>query len=685
MREGQRDFHSDCREAAREGMILLANAPTGIGKTAAALSAALEAALPAGRKVVFLTHRKSHHIQAMVEAREIVRKRPLQIASLRPSLPRLRVVDKISKQRMCLLRQRDPSDDSPFLLCEIAHCKYSRPHPSVVESLLSEPKSASESASRSLLENYCAHYAALGAMKEADVIVCDYSYLFEAGILGMFLSHIGMPLFACDAIIDEAHNLPDRIHGMNEREIGEKTTKHALRALADARKRAEEAPAMLARINFVAGYVRGALAPEIRALVEGSNAAGEERRLEKGELAAFLPQRFGQHGLGGSWAAPESALEAAPFLPQRFGQHGLAGTGGTASEAIFSIAEFLRAEAVRQGENARLDVDGLSSLVELSSFLHSAEMAASGNAAYGIFLKASQDRELFRMRACLFDASLVSRQVFAEVHSAVLMSGTLIGKRGLCDLLGIDAARAMGLQEGSYPSPFDPERKRVRICSWVSSRQRERLDGKRVKVMAAIIDEAARACAPHSLAIFYPSYEYLRMVKDELMLKGFRHETETRRDRHMAAEERKGRIEARTFDDKPHVLHAVIGGSYSEGMDFCNNPFKLIVLAGFPYPKPDAVHEAYENYLAGKFGGSRAGELASVLPACIKSAQAMGRGIRKAEDWCYCLLIDDRFVKYAEYLEPTLRGELKAVAGNEKKKIWEDITHFMERMETGKP
>jgi len=34
-----------------------------------------------------------------------------------------------------------------------------------------------------LLEEYCAHYAALGAMKDADVVVCDYSYLFEPSIL----------------------------------------------------------------------------------------------------------------------------------------------------------------------------------------------------------------------------------------------------------------------------------------------------------------------------------------------------------------------------------------------------------------------------------------------------------------------------------------------------------------------
>ena len=664
MRSGQRDFYNDSKAASDGGKILFANAPTGIGKTAASLCGVLEAALPAGRKVVFLTHRNSHHIQAMIECRAVNEKRKEALLSLRPGSRtggKLRVIDKISKARMCLLRARDPSDDSPYLLCEIAHCKHSRPPLSVPERLLEDPISAAESVRRSLLEDYCAHYAALGAMKDADVVVCDYSYLFEPSILGLFLMKLGRQLGECDVIIDEAHNLPDRIMDINARQIGEKTLKNALRALADARKQSEDSPEMLSEINLVSGYFKNALAPALKRLVDGSDAAKEERKIAHGELAFFHPEKFAGYGLsslmGGSNNAPLSHM-------------------------LYDIVEFVRMQSVKSGEGARLDIDGLSSLSELAAFLDSAEKAAEGNPAYGMFIKTSEDREFFRMRTALFDPSLVASRVFAEVHSAVLMSGTLIGKQGICDLLGIDRERAMNLQEGTYESPFDAERKRVRICNWVSSRARERLDGKRVKVMAAIIDEAARACAPHSLAIFYPSYEYLRMVKDELVLHGFQHETEMRREKHPAIEERKTRIEARTFEEKPVVFHGVIGGSYSEGMDFRNNPFKLIVIAGFPFPKPDARHEAYERYLKKKFGSeARASELASLLPACIKTVQAMGRGIRKAEDYCYCLLIDDRFSRYLSYYQPSLRGSVEVIAGNEKKRIWEDISKFMEKMD----
>ncbi|MFA5929854.1 MAG: hypothetical protein WC861_03140, partial [Candidatus Micrarchaeia archaeon] len=300
MRSGQHGFYNDSRQAADEEKILFANAPTGIGKTAASLCGVLESALPAGRKVVFLTHRNSHHIQAMIEARAINEKRKGALSLLRPDSPtggKLRVIDKISKHRMCLLRALDPSDDSPYLLCEIAHCKYSRPPLSVPEKLLEDPISAAESVRRSMLEEYCAHYAALGAMKDADVVVCDYSYLFEPSILDLFLMKLGRPLAECDVIIDEAHNLADRIMDINARQIGEKTLKNALRALADARKQSEDAPEMLSEINLVSGYFKNALAPLLKRLVDESDAAKEEKKLTNIELALFHPEKFANYGL----------------------------------------------------------------------------------------------------------------------------------------------------------------------------------------------------------------------------------------------------------------------------------------------------------------------------------------------------------------------------------------------------
>ena len=62
LREGQIDMINDGLKVISEGGFLLANAPTGIGKTAAALAAALTVARSrTGARVLFLTGRQSQH------------------------------------------------------------------------------------------------------------------------------------------------------------------------------------------------------------------------------------------------------------------------------------------------------------------------------------------------------------------------------------------------------------------------------------------------------------------------------------------------------------------------------------------------------------------------------------------------------------------------------------------------
>ena len=62
LRDGQINMVNDGYNALTNGGFLLANAPTGIGKTAASLAAALTIARSrAGTQVLFLTGRQSQH------------------------------------------------------------------------------------------------------------------------------------------------------------------------------------------------------------------------------------------------------------------------------------------------------------------------------------------------------------------------------------------------------------------------------------------------------------------------------------------------------------------------------------------------------------------------------------------------------------------------------------------------
>ena len=61
IRPGQDELVNDIDAAMKQQKILIAHAPTGLGKTASALSVALQYALEQNKRVFFLTNRHTQH------------------------------------------------------------------------------------------------------------------------------------------------------------------------------------------------------------------------------------------------------------------------------------------------------------------------------------------------------------------------------------------------------------------------------------------------------------------------------------------------------------------------------------------------------------------------------------------------------------------------------------------------
>ena len=653
IRLGQKEFYLDAKKAASEGKILLANAPTGVGKTAAALSAVLEAALPEKRKVVFLTTRTSHHLQALYEARKINGAKGAQIERLKGVAGErsLKVIDKVAKPKMCLLNAKNG-----LVRCDYAQCRFSKPPKDAVASLLAEPMSAAETQALGKQKNFCAHFASLSAMEHADLIICDYTYVFEPEILEMLCAKAKCQLSSMDLIVDEAHNLAERIRGMNGQAIDENTVKNALRGLAEAKAISEKRGLPLAAdASALSSYLKGTFLPNLQSLSKRLN-EGDERQVGTGWLQTLSPD----FGLG-AFVSADHLDKGEKFSLRLARQHML-----------------LRDELMNVKDGEEPEIEGLWALRELAGFMENAEKAGIEGSEYGVFFKLEHNGE-YTMRAVLYDPAKAAEAVFSSAHSAILMSGTLIGKSALVDLLGIERGRAMGLERESYESPFDEAQAPIAIIPEASSRYSGRADPEKMRKMASAIEKAANSCYPYSFAVYYPSYEYMEMVFRDLNLPKFSHEMESRGMGHSDAEERKKRIEEKSKAGKPVALHAVVGGSYSEGVDFRENPFKLIIVAGYPFPKPTASQVAFERYLAQKFESrAKAEECASLLPAAIKTVQAIGRGIRSQSDRCFALLIDDRFQMYSRFFPEGMRRRMQLLS---EKGAEVNVREFMKEME----
>src|SRR3989441_8270569 len=204
VRDGQSDFLQDARRTLAEGKHLLAHAPTGIGKTAVALVAALDYALTTDKLVLFLTSRQSHHRIAIETVRRIEAKGP-----------RIPTIDLIAKQSMCLQENAPTFGRAFHEFCDLKvksrACTYfTRDNSAVVAAVLQRTLHVQELVRASGACRVCPHKVAMDAAARANLVVCDYNYVFSE-ILERFLPRLGRGLVDLILVVDEAHNLPERI------------------------------------------------------------------------------------------------------------------------------------------------------------------------------------------------------------------------------------------------------------------------------------------------------------------------------------------------------------------------------------------------------------------------------------------------------------------------------------------
>ena len=213
-RPGQREMAAAAARAAAAGEHLLVEAPTGIGKTAAALVPMLRAALATGRRLYVLTAKTTQQ-EMFVRTLDALHGDALRSVRLR------------AKERMCA---------NDVVLCHEEHCRFAKDYAAKMEAsglldrLLEsrrhlDPDDVFEEARA---EEVCPFEVSLEVAGRADVVVGDYNYVFDPVVA---LSDARDPdaLAQSYLLVDEAHNLVDRGRGYYSPELPD----GALAVLAD--------------------------------------------------------------------------------------------------------------------------------------------------------------------------------------------------------------------------------------------------------------------------------------------------------------------------------------------------------------------------------------------------------------------------------------------------------------------
>jgi len=454
IRPGQAEFYCDVREAVSEARHIVAYAPTGIGKTAASLSACLEFALSNDKTVLFLTSRQTQHKIALDTLRGI-RKRGAQV----------RVVDMINKQSMCFrnVSARKPRQFQCYCnsLRKAKACGTSPGVEPAAELILSEVNSAHDSREIcSAFEGVCPHGASLAAASSCDVLICDYSYAFAPHIQELIFTKIKKEFSDCIAIVDEAHNLPPRIREIMDRQL----TKELVGAAIEETK------------GFKDKRITNSLKCVFRFL--NSIDEGAEGKVPAGFLQQSLGERMESELLG--------TVSYEEFLQ-------------LLSDASHKVEEQTEEEA-----GGALDEDATSATPQVWAFFDSWDALEESSVRF--------------IRNCslhykILDISAASASVFSSLHSSVLMSGTLYPMKMYADVLGLEPERTT-LRE--YSSPFPPGNRKILIDTAVSSEYGESGRSEDTyRCYAGKISEVACA-TPGNTAVFFPSYEFLSSVSKYL-------------------------------------------------------------------------------------------------------------------------------------------------------------------------
>ncbi len=600
VRAGQAEFLEDARRAVADGKHLLAHAPTGIGKTAVALVATLEAARSQGKLVLFLTSRQSQH-RIAIETLKRLEAKGTQIAA----------VDVIAKRSMCL-QEGAPSFGRAFhefcdLKVKTRRCSFfMRDNRAVVAALHQRTLHVQELVQASAACHVCPHKVAMDAAARADVIVCDYNYVFS-DILKTFLDRLGRPLKDLILVVDEAHNLPDRIRSHL---CGDLSLTDLLRAAKEARELDPETSHQLLGVaKSMDRFLMG---------LHGERVARKEEFIDIVEAGL-------RHGLGRR----------------------------TGYVDLLQMVLWAGEEGVRRGHT--------TSLPEVAEFLQRWRDVDEG--ILRLVVPGNEGKFAFR----LLDPSILSRAVFDRVHASILMSGTLHPAEMYADLLGIAPERQ---RIRAYGSPFPRENRLLLVHPDVTTLYARRTSGmydltarEIVRITSGVAGNVAVFFPSYELL-----GEALERIRSAPLPKKLLVERPDWDKAHRDGALEALRI-ARTNGGA--LLLGVQGGSLSEGVDYEGNLLAAVLVVGLPLSPPNVEVEALKDYYTRKFGIGKGYDYAYVFPAVNKVLQAAGRPIRSERDRAAVILMEGRLLtpKYSRCLPPDFVPKASASPAREVQKF----------------
>lgn len=615
VREGQHAMIDTIGKAVEQRRPALISAPTGTGKTAAALFAGLRAALERNTPLVFLTAKTTQQLLAGETFDALV-------GASGQAGQRLRAYTLRAKEKMC---------PPATLLCHPDLCKFLRgfddrlESTGLLESLTALPRATPEEvfdAANGV--TLCPFATGLAVAQTVDVLIGDYNYVFDPRVRlsWLFSGEDGAEVVPPVVVVDEAHNLVERARGYYSPFVSALEAKRLMRAIRDPKLFSEAAQGQL----FSAA---GGAAPHLDRTIQDElhgwlSTVAELCASTRGEMAeAKAPLMEGK----GPWRLNAAAL-------RRLAQAG--------ERLLLKYVLWLRAKSVVIPKDPLVDFFGTVALL--------ADLAQEPGDDFVGYVTDNAANEGPGLGVLCVHPGQKLRAQFEACSGVVLMSATMHPLDYFTEMLGLRELQPLTL---TLPSPFPPEHRHLAVMPKIDTSWQKRQAS--IEPLATVVNDLA-ATRPHNFAVFLPSFAYIDLLKPHIHAAGY---DAVFQSPSMSGAER-DRVLARmkafadpAHEGRPVLLVAVMGGAFAEGVDLPGHALTGVVIVGPGLPtvgfERDAIRSHFDLH-----GGGHGFSLAYLYPGMQRVIQAAGRLIRTERDMGYLLLIDRRFAQenYARCLPP---------------------------------
>ncbi len=528
IREGQHELIRAVYRTVRRGERLYACAPTGIGKTISTLFPAVRAMGDGYTDKIFYLTAKNTTAAAACEACE----------KLAAAGADIRVLHLVSKERICrrdLLCREQGGERCP--LSRTAHAREDAAARDLFRSgkvVITERELREMGEERKL----CPYELSLRYAELADIVICDYNYLFDPRIaLRRFFSS---PKERYTFLIDEAHNLVERSRELYSAEV-------SLAFLERFRSFMEKTPEN--RLHF------GELISEFKRIVARYTADAVTQD------ASGIPHGFSKMS------------ELPPGLPELL------------ADLLAAAEAILDARALMQEELALLR----TAVYDLRDILDRLSLYSKH---FTSFLEVHGDALTYRS-LCLDPSEVVASRLSLG-SSAVLFSATFTPTEYYRTVLGGERHSDML----DLPSPFDPSHLAVAVLDKISTRYTDREES--LGAVARSVLTAVKA-KPGNYLIFCPSFAYMDALVSAV-LRLAPNIPYVRQERHMSGADRRAFLDRFSEGNRSALLgFSVLGGIFGEGIDLVGRRLigSIVIGVGLPQPTPEreAIAAYYEDTL----------------------------------------------------------------------------------------